>query len=684
MVELTRSAARVAAGPRRLEGEGRWAEGLRCRHRALVADLVAGASSPSRPGRTAGEYVADVAARPGVAPAFAAAATSCSRRPGTAAPSRVPPRPSASRRSTPRCWRSGDGLVAPAAPSSPRALGVGLLGRPCSSVHGSTARPSTCGRCARSAPARSWPLLEDLGADVEPSVGSPIRTTTWPSCCPTASTRTRRNEVLTWAPRRHARGHGPRVVAHPAGDRPGRLARTRPSSGDLHDRAARRGGRRSGRRLRAALRHPAATSCLGSLDFAGRRRRRKGAGDVVAIGGRRLRHQPAARPRRQRRAGGGCSPPARGRRALRRTPLPAGGGDKTLYDLVSDGVRRARHPARHRLPRLRGWRAGSAGPCRSTNRSRSPGPSPVGAAGRRGGGGGRRTRGAPNPRSGGGTGRREGGGGATRQTGAGAAPNAPPRPPSAPGEASTHRRPGRGRVGREEVGKVVVGQEGTLSGLVTALLVGGHVLLEGVPGVAKTLLAKALAAVARPRLRRVQFTPDLMPADVTGTVIYTRATAGGGEFRFREGPVFTNLLLADEINRTPPKTQAALLEAMEERQVTIEGEARPAAASRSSSSSPRRTRSSTRAPTRCPRRSSTGSCSSSQVGYPTAEQEQEVLRRHDPGLDPHDVPPPGCTAGGQRRRPRRRPRPGPRRARRGAGARLHRRSWPGPPASRRR
>ena len=160
---------------------------------------------------------------------------------------------------------------------------------------------------------------------------------------------------------------------------------------------------------------------------------------------------------------------------------------------------------------------------------------------------------------------------------------------------------------REEVGKVVVGQEGTLSGLVTALLVNGHVLLEGVPGVAKTLLAKALAASLDLDFARVQFTPDLMPADVIGQVIFSQAPAApAGDFRFHKGPVFTNLLLADEINRTPPKTQAALLEAMEERQVTIEGQAAPCR-TRSSSSRPR-TPSSTRARTRCPRPSSTGSC----------------------------------------------------------------------------
>ena len=131
-------------------------------------------------------------------------------------------------------------------------------------------------------------------------------------------------------------------------------------------------------------------------------------------------------------------------------------------------------------------------------------------------------------------------------------------------------------------------------------------LLEGVPGVAKTLLVRTLAAALSLDTKRVQFTPDLMPGDVTGSLVYDARTA---EFSFREGPVFTNLLLADEINRTPPKTQAALLEAMEERQVIGRRATRGRCPTRSSSSR-RRTRSSTRAPTRCPRPSSTGSCSS--------------------------------------------------------------------------
>jgi MoxR-like ATPase len=124
---------------------------------------------------------------------------------------------------------------------------------------------------------------------------------------------------------------------------------------------------------------------------------------------------------------------------------------------------------------------------------------------------------------------------------------------------------------RTEVAKAVIGQDATVTGLVIALLCRGHVLLEGVPGVAKTLLVRAVAASLSLESKRVQFTPDLMPGDITGSLIYDARTAA---FSFREGPVFTNLLLADEINRTPPKTQASLLEAMEERQVSVDGVAR--------------------------------------------------------------------------------------------------------------
>ncbi|NYD76713.1 MoxR-like ATPase [Arthrobacter cupressi] len=125
---------------------------------------------------------------------------------------------------------------------------------------------------------------------------------------------------------------------------------------------------------------------------------------------------------------------------------------------------------------------------------------------------------------------------------------------------------------RHEVGKAVVGQDSTVTGMLIALLCGGHVLLEGVPGVAKTLLVRALSKALSLDTKRVQFTPDLMPGDVTGSLVYDSHSS---EFTFREGPVFTNILLADEINRTPPKTQASLLEAMEERQVSADGVSRP-------------------------------------------------------------------------------------------------------------
>jgi MoxR-like ATPase len=128
----------------------------------------------------------------------------------------------------------------------------------------------------------------------------------------------------------------------------------------------------------------------------------------------------------------------------------------------------------------------------------------------------------------------------------------------------------RERLGavRTEVAKAVVGQDAAVSGLLVALLCGGHVLMEGVPGVAKTLLVRSLASALSVGTRRVQFTPDLMPGDITGSMVIDSSR---GELTFREGPVFTHLLLADEINRTPPKTQSALLEAMEEGQVSVDG-----------------------------------------------------------------------------------------------------------------
>jgi len=189
---------------------------------------------------------------------------------------------------------------------------------------------------------------------------------------------------------------------------------------------------------------------------------------------------------------------------------------------------------------------------------------------------------------------------------------------------------------RDEVAKTVVGQHGTVSGLLTALLVGGHVLLEGVPGTAKTLVVASMAAALDLQQTRVQFTPDLMPSDVLGQSVYDAdATSLQGAFRFREGPVFTNLLLADEINRTPPRTQSALLEAMEERRVTVEG-------------APRELPDpflvvATQNPVEyegtypLPEAQLDRFLFKLVVGYPAVEDEHEVLRRHDAGMNPHDV-----------------------------------------------
>ncbi|GAC1376952.1 MAG: MoxR family ATPase [Acidimicrobiales bacterium] len=185
---------------------------------------------------------------------------------------------------------------------------------------------------------------------------------------------------------------------------------------------------------------------------------------------------------------------------------------------------------------------------------------------------------------------------------------------------------------REEVAKIVVGQDGAVSGLVAALLVRGHVLLEGVPGVAKTLLAKSVAATLDLDFKRVQFTPDLMPSDVIGQTIYDQRTT---EFRFRPGPVFTNILLADEINRTPPKTQAALLEAMEERQVSVDGTTRPLPAPFMVVATQNPIEYEGTYP--LPEAQLDRFLFKLVIGYPTAEQELAVVARHDQGLDAHDV-----------------------------------------------
>jgi MoxR-like ATPase len=183
---------------------------------------------------------------------------------------------------------------------------------------------------------------------------------------------------------------------------------------------------------------------------------------------------------------------------------------------------------------------------------------------------------------------------------------------------------------RAEVAKAVMGQEEVIDGLLAALLLGGHAIVEGVPGVAKTLTVKALARALDLEFRRIQFTPDLMPSDVTGNVVYENQ-----DFRFRPGPVFANLLLADELNRTPPKTQAALLEAMEERQVSVEGQAQalPDPFVVIATENPIEFEGTYP----LPEAELDRFLFKMAVGYPSHDAERAVLRMHDRGLDPHDL-----------------------------------------------
>ncbi|MGH9267997.1 MAG: AAA family ATPase [Acidimicrobiales bacterium] len=183
-----------------------------------------------------------------------------------------------------------------------------------------------------------------------------------------------------------------------------------------------------------------------------------------------------------------------------------------------------------------------------------------------------------------------------------------------------------------EVSKAVLGQEEVLRGLLAALLVRGHVILEGVPGVAKTLIVKALAFSLDLAFRRIQFTPDLMPSDVTGSLVYESSS---GEFRFRPGPIFASLVLADELNRTPPKTQAALLEALEERQVTVEGATHrlPEPFQVVATQNPVEYEGTYPLPEAQLDRF----LFKLTVSYPAPEQERAILRMHHEGKDPHDL-----------------------------------------------
>jgi MoxR-like ATPase len=185
---------------------------------------------------------------------------------------------------------------------------------------------------------------------------------------------------------------------------------------------------------------------------------------------------------------------------------------------------------------------------------------------------------------------------------------------------------------RGEMNKAIVGQRESLDQLLLVLLVGGHALVEGVPGLAKTLAVKALAHIFQLKFQRVQCTPDLMPADILGANVFNLSTSA---FTLHRGPIFTDLLLVDEINRTPPRTQSALLEAMEERQVTIDGTSYDLSNSFAVFATQNPVEFEGTYP--LPEAQLDRFLVKIRIGYPAAEQEAQVLQNYQDGFDPRDL-----------------------------------------------
>jgi MoxR-like ATPase len=185
---------------------------------------------------------------------------------------------------------------------------------------------------------------------------------------------------------------------------------------------------------------------------------------------------------------------------------------------------------------------------------------------------------------------------------------------------------------REEVGKVIVGQDEILELAVTTYFARGHLLFEGVPGLAKTLIVKALARAAGSSFNRIQFTPDLLPSDIVGTNVYNLAEQ---RFNFRKGPVFASFILADEVNRTPPKTQAALLEAMEERHVSVDGQRHDLPSDFTVFATQNPIEYEGTYP--LPEAQLDRFLLKIRIDYPEENEERDIIRMYDRGFDPHDL-----------------------------------------------